>query len=141
LVTDHAGLPVGWGFYNPVSMFAVRLVQTCAEAAARPAAALDPAALIAWRVGQAAAARAALGLPGPGTDVYRLINSEGDRLSGVTADALGPGCVVVSSCAAWSERCGAAPAVLLFLLFSPPPHAAAAALPRSASAVIRPRAC
>jgi len=99
-------------------MFAVRLVQTCAEAAARPAAALDPAALVKWRVGQAAAARAALGLPGPGTDVYRLINSEGDRLSGVTADALGPGCVVVSSCAAWSERCVCrSPARFVFAIF------------------------
>jgi 23S rRNA G2069 N7-methylase RlmK/C1962 C5-methylase RlmI len=33
----------------------------------------------------------------------RLINSEGDGLSGLVVDVLGP-CAVVQSCAAWVER-------------------------------------
>ena len=35
---------------------------------------------------------------------HRLINSEGDRLSGVIADVLGEEVVVVQSCSAWAER-------------------------------------
>lgn len=103
VLADTHGTPIGWGVYNPVSMFAVRLLQTEAEAAARPECVLHVGAMVALRVRQAAAARSALGLPGPATNVYRLINSEGDRLSGVSADVLGS-CVVVQSCAAWSER-------------------------------------
>ena len=38
-----------------------------------------------------------------GTDVYRLVNSEGDRLSGLIVDRVGPQ-LVVSSSAAWVER-------------------------------------
>lgn len=40
------------------------------------------------------------------TDVYRLVNSEGDRLSGVVVDVLGS-VAVVQSVAAWAERCEA----------------------------------
>eukprot|EP00775_Hariotina_reticulata_P013620 gene13620-13746_t len=86
--------PLGWGVFNPVSMFRVRILQTEAEALS---------ALVDLRVSQAVALRAALGLPSESTNVMRLINSEGDRLSGVVADALGE-VVVVQSCAAWSER-------------------------------------
>ncbi len=35
---------------------------------------------------------------------YRLINSEGDRLSGLVVDVLGPSHLVVQSVAAWAER-------------------------------------
>ena len=56
------------------------------------------------RVQRAVALRAALGLPGAGTTVYRLINSEGDGLSGLIVDVLGEQLVVASS-AAWVERC------------------------------------
>lgn len=103
VLADHRGMPIGWGVYNPHSMFAVRLMQTEAEAASRPECILDMRALIGVRVGQALASRRAFGLPCDSTTVYRLVNSEGDRLSGVSADVLGD-CVVVQSCAAWSER-------------------------------------
>jgi hypothetical protein len=51
-------------------------------------------ALISLRVGQAVALRRLLGLPGPDTNVFRLINNEGDRLSGLSADQMGDVVVV-----------------------------------------------
>lgn len=51
-------------------------------------------ALISLRVGQAVALRRMLGLPGPETNVFRLINNEGDRLSGLSADQIGDVVVV-----------------------------------------------
>lgn len=62
--------------------------------------------LLVQRIQQAVALRATLGLRCGGasqegaakgaTSVFRLVNSEGDRLSGLIVDALGP-CLVVSS--------------------------------------------
>lgn len=51
----------------------------------------------------AATIAAALSPPLPGL-LPRLLNSEGDRLSGVVADVLGS-TVVVQSVAAWAQRC------------------------------------
>jgi 23S rRNA G2069 N7-methylase RlmK/C1962 C5-methylase RlmI len=51
----------------------------------------------------AAAVAAPQTLEGP-TDVFRLVNGEGDRLSGLVADQMGPHVVVVQSNAAWVER-------------------------------------
>ena len=55
------------------------------------------------RVANAWATRRALGLPSEETDCFRLINGEGDRLSGLAADVFGSVCVVASS-ALWCER-------------------------------------
>lgn len=55
------------------------------------------------RVATAWATRQALGLPNAETDCFRLINGEGDRLSGLAVDVFGPVCVAVSS-ALWCER-------------------------------------
>jgi hypothetical protein len=38
--------------------------------------------------------RTSIGLPSAGTNAYRLVNSEGDRLSGLIVDALGDVLVV-----------------------------------------------
>ena len=78
----------------------------------------DVAALVRRRVSAAAALRRSLGLPCPGvTTAFRLVNSEGDRLSGLVVDALGgggsegegseeekKGSLVVASSAAWCEE-------------------------------------
>jgi 23S rRNA G2069 N7-methylase RlmK/C1962 C5-methylase RlmI len=64
------------------------------ECLADDSAVLDMPALIQLRVAQAVALRKTLGYPSDTTNVFRLINNEGDRLSGVTADQLG-GTVVV----------------------------------------------
>ncbi len=55
------------------------------------------------RVATAWATRRALGLPSEETDCFRLVNGEGDRLSGLAADVFGSVCVVASS-ALWCER-------------------------------------
>ncbi|GAX79552.1 hypothetical protein CEUSTIGMA_g6993.t1 [Chlamydomonas eustigma] len=104
LIADSEGSVVGWGVFNPVSMFRIRLMQIeqeCQEEA--KACYLDMPALINKRVQQAKHLRISMGMPTNGTDVYRLINSEGDRLSGVIADVLGS-TVVVQSGSAWAER-------------------------------------
>mgnify|MGYP003913079653 CR=1 FL=1 len=48
--------------------------------------------------------RRAMGLPAPGiTDTYRLVNGEGDGLSGLAVDILGGTTAIVMSSAAWCE--------------------------------------
>jgi 23S rRNA G2069 N7-methylase RlmK/C1962 C5-methylase RlmI len=68
------------------------------EALADDSAVLDVAALVELRIRQAVALRATLGLPSEATNVLRLLNSEGDRLSGVIADMLGDVVVVQVRC-------------------------------------------
>jgi len=55
------------------------------------------------RVRRAVARRKALNLPREDTDAYRLCNGEGDRLSGLVIDVIGPEHVVVSSSSLWCE--------------------------------------
>lgn len=111
LVCDGGEKPIGWGVYNPASMFRVRIMQTAEELFGggallqqRP----DLMQLVDARVRQAVQLRAALGLRcaaaaatgGTGdaaTTVFRLVNSEGDRLSGLIVDVLGQHLVVSSS--------------------------------------------
>ncbi|KAL2632026.1 hypothetical protein R1flu_016712 [Riccia fluitans] len=59
--------------------------------------------LIQTRISASIELRKMLGLPATETNVYRLINSEGDGLSGLITDVLGEHLVVASS-AAWVER-------------------------------------
>ena len=105
VVTDHTGSAFGWGTFNDSSMYRCRLLATAGELAAKPElAAMDVDVAIRMRVVAAAALRRRLQLPAAGvTDTYRLINSEGDRLSGLTADVFGDFVVAVSS-AAWLEQ-------------------------------------
>ncbi|GJN19116.1 hypothetical protein PR202_gb06354 [Eleusine coracana subsp. coracana] len=78
LVADGTEKPIGWGLYNSVSMFCVRLMQLEEEAKS-------------------------LGLSSVDTNAYRLINSEGDRLSGLIVDIFADAAVIASS-AAWVEK-------------------------------------
>ncbi|GLI69445.1 hypothetical protein VaNZ11_014057 [Volvox africanus] len=103
LVADASRRPVGWGVFNPHSMFRVRLFQLQSEVDMNPAIALNVPALLQLRVRQAVELRRAMGLPRADTNVYRLINSEGDRLSGLVADVLGD-IVVVQVVAGWVQR-------------------------------------
>jgi 23S rRNA G2069 N7-methylase RlmK/C1962 C5-methylase RlmI len=103
LVTDHSGSPIGWGAYNEHSLFRVRLLGSHSEAAAEPHLALDVLVTLRARLAAAVRTRSRLGLPSPQTDTYRLINSEGDKLSGLTADVFGDTLVVQCS-ALWLER-------------------------------------
>ncbi|CAM6129373.1 unnamed protein product [Calypogeia fissa] len=103
LVTDRARQPFAWGIYNSVSMFCVRIMQMEDEAVRDPSCVLDMERIIQSRVAGAVELRKQLDLPSKDTNVYRLVNSEGDRLSGLIADVLGDQIVVASS-ASWVEK-------------------------------------
>src|SRR6266478_8972016 len=69
---DHDGRLIGRGFYNPRSQIPVRLCTRKDEPV--------NAAFFRARLTRARALRTRLGLPSPATDIYRLVNSEGDDL-------------------------------------------------------------
>ncbi|CAA6668650.1 unnamed protein product [Spirodela intermedia] len=94
---------IGWGLYNSVSMFCVRLMQLEEEVARDPCCVLNMDKLIEARMGEAIELRRSMGLPSMDTDAFRLVNSEGDRLSGLIVDIFGNVAVVASS-AAWVEK-------------------------------------
>jgi 23S rRNA G2069 N7-methylase RlmK/C1962 C5-methylase RlmI len=105
-VCNGAEEPFAWGLYNPISMYRVRIMQTLddvdnnVERLEKP----NLSAILTARIQAAVALRAALGLPKAEiTNVYRLINSEGDRLSGLVVDVLGNVATVQAS-AAWVEK-------------------------------------
>ncbi|GAB4820139.1 hypothetical protein N2152v2_007185 [Parachlorella kessleri] len=102
LVCDGAETPIGWGIYNPNSMFRVRLMQLADEVDEAELQQPDFEQLLHKRLQQAVLLRQRLGLPSEQTNVYRLCNSEGDRLSGLIVDVLADHMVVASS-AAWAE--------------------------------------
>eukprot|EP00249_Psilotum_nudum_P021807 c28259_g1_i2 orf=399-1748(-) len=102
LVTNGALHPIAWGIYNSVSMFCVRIMQMEDEVLRDASCMLNIEKLLESRISAAKNLRMRLGLPADNTDVYRLVNSEGDRLSGLTVDMLGEFAVVASS-AAWVE--------------------------------------
>ena len=99
-VVDGADKLLGWGVYNPHSMYRVRLLASDEPALLEHR---DMSELVAHRIRSAAAVRSAAGLPSEETTAYRLINGEGDRLSGLMVDVFDGVAVVVSS-ALWLER-------------------------------------
>ncbi|KAK9266675.1 hypothetical protein L1049_005511 [Liquidambar formosana] len=103
LVADGTEKPIGWGLYNSVSMFCVRLMQLEEEATRDPSCALNMEKLLETRIYTAVELRRNLGLPSANTNAYRLVNSEGDRLSGLIIDVFGDLAVIASS-AAWVEK-------------------------------------
>ncbi|KAL8159882.1 hypothetical protein V2J09_001419 [Rumex salicifolius] len=103
LLADGTEKPIGWGLYNSVSMFCVRLMQIEEEALRDQSFVLNMERLLESRISEATELRKHLGLPSPRTNAYRLVNSEGDRLSGLIVDIFGDVAVVASS-AAWVEK-------------------------------------
>ncbi|KAM7269403.1 hypothetical protein ACFE04_024900 [Oxalis oulophora] len=103
LVADGTEKPIGWGLYNSVSMFCVRLMQLEEETSRDASCALNVEKLLETRFGAAKELRRRLGLPSANTNAYRLVNSEGDRLSGLIVDVFRDVAVVASS-AAWVEK-------------------------------------
>jgi 23S rRNA (cytosine1962-C5)-methyltransferase len=84
-LADHDGRLIGRGFYNPRSQIKVRLCTRADETV--------DAAFLRARIVRARAARARLGLPSAETNVYRLVNSEGDDLPGLVVDVYGDAAV------------------------------------------------
>ncbi|KAG6509729.1 hypothetical protein ZIOFF_027734 [Zingiber officinale] len=103
LVADGLERTIGWGLYNSVSMFCVRLMQLEEEVTKDPSYALNMEKLLEARLYDAINLRRSMGLPSPDTNAYRLVNSEGDRLSGLIVDVFGDVAVIASS-AAWVEK-------------------------------------
>lgn len=81
-VVDPEGRFLGRGYWSPKSAIPVRI------ATRDPRDPLDGAS-IGRALDRAAALRARFGLPGPDTDGYRLVHSEGDGLPGLIVDVLG----------------------------------------------------
>ncbi len=101
VVVDHSGNNVGWGTYNPDSMYRVRMLwlNPFDGPFTLP---LNVGAVIETRLAVAKTIRSSLSLPSAETDAYRLVNGEGDRLSGLVVDVYA-GEVVISSSARWVE--------------------------------------
>ncbi|MFT7580746.1 MAG: 23S rRNA (cytosine1962-C5)-methyltransferase [Myxococcota bacterium] len=88
IVLDERKNPVGTGYYNPHGKIAVRLIEhrRTTDVEFEP---LRPSELVRRRIPKALARRAALGLPSDSTNAYRLVNAEGDLLTGLVVDRLG----------------------------------------------------
>ncbi len=104
LLEDDRGNVVGSGFYNPHGRIAVRILQhrrsTDLDFAPQPL-----VQLLTERLDAAIVRRETLGLPNADTTAYRLVNSEGDSLSGLIIDRLGDVAVVhLNSRAMYDQR-------------------------------------
>jgi 23S rRNA G2069 N7-methylase RlmK/C1962 C5-methylase RlmI len=98
-VKDHNGKVFARGFYNPQSMYRVRLTSLKDDQAFD----LPLNELIKSRIDTSIKLRQIMSLPSKVTNAYRLVNGEGDRLSGLIIDVLGD-TVVVQSSAVWAEK-------------------------------------
>eukprot|EP00927_Polykrikos_kofoidii_P028672 TRINITY_DN24975_c0_g1_i1.p1 TRINITY_DN24975_c0_g1~~TRINITY_DN24975_c0_g1_i1.p1 ORF type:complete len:519 (-),score=68.52 TRINITY_DN24975_c0_g1_i1:119-1618(-) len=117
IVDESTGDRLGWGLWNPhTRQYHVRALEACGvvshvgsddvaqadEAVDTKVAKLISTVLHKQIEAAVAFRRDILGLPGSDTDVFRLINREGDHLSGLAVDVLGTALVVRSS-ALWTE--------------------------------------
>lgn len=100
LVSVHSadGKDIGWGIYNEHSLYRVRMLAYADEIKAT----CSVVDIITLRLQQAIELRRSIGLPSDDTTAYRVCNSEGDGLSGLTIDVFGD-VLVVSSSAFWVE--------------------------------------
>jgi 23S rRNA (cytosine1962-C5)-methyltransferase len=78
-ILDSAGATLGHGYYNPATTIAVRMLALGGEP--------GPAEIVRWRLERALKLRERV--IGPGTDCYRMLNGDGDGLSGVVVDRYG----------------------------------------------------
>lgn len=119
-VKDYKNLPapkpdallqlIGWGVYNPESVYRVRILCHATTNLALAKQVKDCVTseqalslILVDRFLNALAVRQALGLPSADTDTYRLVNGEGDGISGLAVDVLGGKVAVVMASAAWCE--------------------------------------
>ena len=107
-VLDAAGTTLGHGYYNPATTIAVRMLALGGEP--------GPAEIVSWRMRRALRLREQL--IGPDTDCYRMLNGDGDGLSGVIVDRYGE-VAVVQLLTAGAERMRAEIVEQLNLTISP----------------------
>ena len=119
---------IGYGVYNPLSMYRVRMLchdtihkgltkelrsirkqiqrRGSIQSSSKEDYCMTTVQLkliLERKLSDAIYTRMAMGLPSPGiTDTYRLVNGEGDGLSGLAVDIIG-GTVIVMASAAWCE--------------------------------------
>lgn len=88
IVEDERGNALGTGFYSPEAQIAVRLHwhRRTTDLPFEPPEFLG---LIRERIAAAVRLRAQLGFPNERTNVYRVVNAEGDYLPGLIVDRLG----------------------------------------------------
>ncbi len=98
-VRSRDGKVIGQGFFNPMSEVMIRMVRWWNEKVPN-----TEAELLETRLQEAFLLRQRLGLPNSATNVFRLVNSEGDRLSGLTIDCLGKVAVIQYSALWVAER-------------------------------------
>jgi len=112
---------IGYGVWNPFSMYRVRML--CHQSSHptlfhRVSSLVDPditttttyqghhpalESILETKIREAMGVRRALNLPSTETDSYRLMNGEGDGLSGLVVDVLGGKVAVIMSSALWCE--------------------------------------
>jgi 23S rRNA (cytosine1962-C5)-methyltransferase len=92
-ILDSSGATLGHGYYNPATTIAVRMLALGGEPA--------PAEIVRWRLERALKLRERV--IGPGTDCCRMLNGDGDGLSGVVVDRYGE-VVVMQLLTAGAER-------------------------------------
>lgn len=100
LVADHHGNLIGKGTYNPHSLYRVRMIALATEDIFL----LPLEEILQHRLQNAVDLRKkCLGMPSESTNAYRLVNSEGDRISGLVVDVYGK-TAVAQSAALWVEK-------------------------------------
>lgn len=95
-VFNNQGLKIGGGFYNPNSLYRVRMIGHYHDEK-------NSQDVLQHRLQQAIQTRQTLNFPNQHTNCYRLCNSESDGLSGLVIDVFHD-ITVISSSAFWTER-------------------------------------
>ncbi|KAL7536050.1 hypothetical protein ACHAWF_005348 [Thalassiosira exigua] len=111
---------IGYGVFNPESMYRVRIlchlsmypglakqirtIRRMKESERHDTDGMTLQYILERKFADVISTRMAINLPMPGvTDTYRLVNGEGDGLSGLAVDILGDSTAIVMSSAAWCE--------------------------------------
>ena len=102
VVCDYKRKIVGWGVFNPRSVYRIRMMQTMPECQEDTTAVLDVISVFRSRLLTAIELRTALGLPSSATNAFRVVHGDGDNLSGVNVDKFRD-VVVVHSGVSWLE--------------------------------------
>lgn len=98
---------IGIGVYNPHSMYRVRILCHFMLNAGLGLEKMEPVSalerILELQFHKALKTREAMGFPSSDTNTYRLVNGEGDGLSGLAIDVVGSNVAVLMSSAAWCE--------------------------------------
>jgi 23S rRNA G2069 N7-methylase RlmK/C1962 C5-methylase RlmI len=98
---------IGVGVYNPNSMYRIRILSHSLMNAGLKFEGMEPSLalemILTKSFQKALGIRRAMGFPSSYTDTYRLVNGEGDGISGLAVDVVGGEVAVIMSSAAWCQ--------------------------------------